>query len=396
MKSNDVLRAAELPRRDFLRKSILLTVPLMAGTAVAGMRTGGALPATTLAYVPPTRSRGTAVLDVRNYGAVGDGVRDDTAAFQAAINSLPSTGGTVTVPAGTYLIDAVRTIKLRGLMHLQMSPDAKLVAKPNSADKYTVLVIYGINDVEVSGGQIVGERDRHLGTTGEGGHGIRISGGQRITIRDIHISKGWGDGISVGPKPATPYVYARDVVIANVVCTENRRNALSIGSVIGMKVYDSEFSNTNGTTPQCGIDVEPAQSSTNPGYEYNDLVWIENCVFRGNAKYGINVWKNARRLTVTKCLFDGNLVCGMVTRGLTGGSSFIGNTVCNHMSTGVFIQSETVNVAINGNTFYNNYLKQGFVTRTAFTMTGWAKKLQKDLNIGTGTSDIRVGTNYYK
>jgi hypothetical protein len=86
----------------------------------------------------------------------------------------------------------------------------------------------------------------------------------------------------------------------------------------------------------------------------------------------------------------------MVTRGLTGGSSFIGNTVCNHMSTGVFIQSETVNMDINGNTFYNNYLKQGYVTRTPFTMTGWAKKLQKDLNIGTGTSDIRVGTNYYR
>jgi hypothetical protein len=257
MKSNDVLRVAELPRRDFLRKSILLTVPLMAGTAVAGMRTGGALPAATAVYVPPTRARGTAVLDVRSFGAVGDGVRDDTTAFQAAINSLPSTGGTVTVPAGTYLIDAVRTIKLRSLMHLQMSPDAKLVAKPNSADKYTILVIYGINDVEVSGGQIVGERDMHLGTTGEGGHGIRISGGQRVTIRDIHISRGWGDGISVGPKPASPYVYARDVVIANVVCTGNRRNALSIGSVIGMKVYDSEFSDTNGTTPhQCRRGIQ--------------------------------------------------------------------------------------------------------------------------------------------
>jgi hypothetical protein len=395
MKSNDVLRVAELPRREFLRKSMLLAVPLMAGTAVAGMRTGGALPATTAAYVPPTRARGTAVLDVRSFGAVGDGVRDDTVAFQAAINALPSTGGTVTVPAGTYLIDAVRTIKLRSLMHLQMSPDAKLVAKPNSAAKYTVLVIYGINDVEVSGGQIVGERDKHLGTTGEGGHGIRVSGGQRITIRDIHISRGWGDGISVGPKPAKPYVYARDVVVANVVCTGNRRNALSIGSVIGMKVFDSEFSDTNGTTPQCGIDVEPAQSSTNPGEEYNDQVWIENCVFRGNAKYGINVWKNARRLTVTNCLFDGNLVCGMVTRGLAT-ATITGNTICNHMSTGLFLQTDTVNVDVSGNTFFANYLKQGSVVRTPFTMTGWAKKLQKDLNIGTGTSDIRVGTNYYK
>ena len=393
MKDNEFACTAQadaLPRRDFLRNSLLMAVPAVM------MGSGLPMPAAAAVYVPPTRKRGSTVRSVRNYGAVGNGIHDDTAAFQAAINSLPSTGGTVTVPAGTYLIDAVRTVKLRSLMHLQMSPDAKLVAKPNSAEKYTVLVIYGIQDVEVSGGRIVGERDNHRGTAGEGGHGIRISGGQRITIRDIHISKGWGDGITVGPRPATPYVYSRDVVVANVVCTENRRNALSIGSVIGMKVYDSEFSNTNGTTPQCGIDVEPAQSSTNPGYEYNDQVWIENCVMRGNAKYGLNVWKNARRLTVTKCIIEKNDVCGMVTRGLTGGSNFTGNTIRNNMSTGLFIQDGTKDLGISGNTFYGNYAKSGIQDRADFTLTGVTTKIRKDLIVGDGTSDIRVGKNYYK
>ena len=199
-----------------------------------------------------------------------------------------------------------------------------------------------------------------------------------------------------GPKPTNTFNYSKDVVIANVICTGNRRNGLSIGCVIGMKVYDSEFNDTHGTKPQCGIDVEPGQSTSVAGYEYNDQVWIENCVMRGNAKYGINVWKQSRRLTVTKCTIDGNLVCGMVTRGLTGGSTITGNTICNHMTTGLFIQSETVNVDVSGNTFYANYLKQGVVTRAPFTMTGWAPKLQKDFNIGLGTSDIRVGTNTYK
>ncbi len=392
MEQNEFGLELGMPRRTFLRNTMMLAVPL----ALAGA--GVPFAAAAAVYVPPTRSRGTTVVNVMDYGAKGDGVYDDTSAFQAAINSLPSTGGTVTVPAGTYLIDAVRSVKLRGLMHLQLDLDAKLVAKPNSADRYAVLVAEAVQDVEISGGQIFGERDHHVGTTGEGGHGIHIRGSKAVTIRDVYVSKGWGDGITVGPKPVyqKPFILSQDVVIANVVCTGNRRNGLSIGNVIGIKVYDSEFSDTHGTSPECGIDVEPSQTNAIAGYEYNDQIWIENCVMRGNAKYGINVWKNSNRLTVTGCTIVGNTVCGMVTRGLAGPSSIVGNTICTNMSTGLFIQTDTVDVDVSGNTFYDNYLKQGDVSRTPFSMEGWATKLRKDLNIGKGTSNVRIGTNFYK
>ena len=43
--------------------------------------------------------------DVRQgYGATGDGVTDDTAAFQQAINACAAVGGSVHVPAGRYLL----------------------------------------------------------------------------------------------------------------------------------------------------------------------------------------------------------------------------------------------------------------------------------------------------
>lgn len=44
------------------------------------------------------------VVNVESYGAVGDGVTDDTAAIQAAINYCALTGGTVYFPAGTYAV----------------------------------------------------------------------------------------------------------------------------------------------------------------------------------------------------------------------------------------------------------------------------------------------------
>ncbi|MDQ6617451.1 MAG: glycoside hydrolase family 55 protein [Actinomycetota bacterium] len=48
-------------------------------------------------------------LNVKTFGAVGDGVRDDTAAVQAAINAQQSmTGGEVLLPAGTYLVSSLK------------------------------------------------------------------------------------------------------------------------------------------------------------------------------------------------------------------------------------------------------------------------------------------------
>jgi hypothetical protein len=43
-------------------------------------------------------------VDIRSFGAVGDGVTDDTLAVQAAINSLSSLGGIVVIPEGHYVI----------------------------------------------------------------------------------------------------------------------------------------------------------------------------------------------------------------------------------------------------------------------------------------------------
>ena len=47
----------------------------------------------------PSLSIGPASVNVENKGARGNDSVDDTAAFQRAIDALPSTGGTVVVPA---------------------------------------------------------------------------------------------------------------------------------------------------------------------------------------------------------------------------------------------------------------------------------------------------------
>lgn len=46
------------------------------------------------------------VLDVREFGAVGDGTTDDSVAIQVAIDAATASGGTVYFPAGTYIVSA--------------------------------------------------------------------------------------------------------------------------------------------------------------------------------------------------------------------------------------------------------------------------------------------------
>lgn len=50
-------------------------------------------------------------INIRWFGAVGDGVADDTAEIQAAINATPAAGGAVFVPPGNYKITAALTLK---------------------------------------------------------------------------------------------------------------------------------------------------------------------------------------------------------------------------------------------------------------------------------------------
>ena len=55
------------------------------------------------------------VVNIKAFGAVGDGVTNDAPAIQAAIDSLPPDGGTVCVPAGIYLVNATLRLETRSI-----------------------------------------------------------------------------------------------------------------------------------------------------------------------------------------------------------------------------------------------------------------------------------------
>jgi polygalacturonase len=370
------MQSTNVARRAFIKNSAMAAVPLLIG--------GVSLPAFALT-TPPTRARGATVRNVKNYGALGNGVKDDTAAIQAAINSLPADGGTVIIPAGTYMIDVSKKINLKSKMLLQMDPAAILKAKTSSLSRTYIINASGKTDVEIAGGQLVGDRDTHVyagGGTHEWGHGIYAgSSAARITIRDLRVSKCTGDGICIGGKSS-------DVVIANVISTQNRRQGLSITNCSKIRVYDSEFSYTQGTAPECGIDIEPDE-----GYTCNDVV-IENCRFNNNKKYGINIWLRTTNVTIKGCTMEYNGSLGMGTAGITG-LTVTGNTFRFNSATGVVYNTNTKSCTHSGNMSYSNYTRLGAKTRTPFTQTGWSSKIERDV-LMRGGAQVTVGTNNFK
>jgi polygalacturonase len=245
----------------------------------------------------PTASR---VVNVKDKGARGDGQTDDTAAIQAAIDEIAGTGGTVLVPNGAYMVDAVgkNRVALKSDMTLKLSEGAALKAIPNDSERYAVVSISGVSNVTVIGGTLEGEREEHVGKSGEWGMGVSIDrGAEHITISGVTAKKMWGDGFYVEG--------ATDVKFCSITADYNRRQGLSVIEADGLVVTNSVFQNTRGTRPSAGIDLEPdeaAQEITN--------IRIQNSKFLDNAGAGIGIAGKKGRISkveITHNVFSGNL-----------------------------------------------------------------------------------------
>lgn len=245
--------------------------------------------------IPPSRNIGPTILNVMDYGAAGNGVTLDTAAWNAAIAALPAAGGTVYGPENDYLIDAEVGINLKSKVRILMDPGTRLLAKPTANSVYSVIHAELANDIEIDGGQIVGERDSHLGTGGEQGHCVLILGCERVTVQNITLTKGWGDGIKVGGARGNR-VQSSDVVGSKIISTQNRRQGLSITNANHTQWFDCDFTHTNGTAPQSGVDIEP-NAETSTGGTATDH-YFEGCNFDDNASSGLHIQRRTYRVTI--------------------------------------------------------------------------------------------------
>ncbi|HEX5306320.1 MAG TPA: right-handed parallel beta-helix repeat-containing protein [Dyella sp.] len=334
-----------------------------------------ALPASAAVWWTPTPSVavGSTSVNVRNAGARGDGVHDDTAAFQAAINSLPSTGGTVTVPAGRYMINALSSIRMRSHTRLKLDPSAQLVAIPNNQGRSYVVRVWGVSDVEVTGGQIIGERVKHIGTSGEWGMGVDVRSSKNVYLHDFKVSDCWGDGVYVGANGsagnAVPSTY---VTINHIVSNNNRRQGLSLTVVDKVFVYNSIFSNTHGTAPQAGIDIEPMSQGASSN------VRIEKSTMIGNMGNGLVVSTPDTGLVVKSSTLKQNHGFGVLIMGASKGW-IAANLITENGLDGVGLLKGTHDMKVTSNTITYNSTRWFYANnKSIYTLTNSARDVQID------------------
>lgn len=170
-------------------------------------------------------------------------------------------------------------LDIRDNQNILFKKKSRLILKASSKKKYEVIRIHNRKDVKIFSPKIIGDRDRHIGGNGEWGMGISIRGSHNVKIINANISKCWGDGVYIGTLARKG---SSNILLSYGLIDKNRRNGISVINVKGLIIHNIIVSNTKGTNPQAGIDLEP----NNNNEELKDIL-IDNVYTFNNFNQGI-------------------------------------------------------------------------------------------------------------
>lgn len=107
-------------------------------------------------------------------------------------------------------------------------------------------------------------------------YALRIVRSKNVLVENLRFLQSGGDGIGVS---------GEDITIRKCVCDGNHRQGMSVFSVRNLLVEDTVLSNTKGTPPQAGLDIEPDLAQ-----ERLQNVVFRNCTAFGNEGNGFETY----------------------------------------------------------------------------------------------------------
>jgi hypothetical protein len=188
------------------------------------------------------------LVNVKDYGAKGDGLINDTTPFQDAIDDLyQEGGGDVFVPNGTYIVNSIflkPNVNLIG-----ESRDRVIVKLADDAPDGYRRVINMNHDTKIQNITCDGNFQKHVNGV-EHMHCIFAYDKKNILIDNNRLKNAVGDGISVSGSLKT----SKYVTISNNIVEENQRSQIVIEQVNHLRIYNNTISSVTGRP---GIHFEP-------------------------------------------------------------------------------------------------------------------------------------------
>lgn len=296
-------------------------------------------------------------VSVKDFGAVGDGVTNDTDAFVAASAYITAQkGGKLIVPAGTYLVGkqvfagatgkgyaykGTDIITIQGCTNpvviefqgakLKIANGLKFGSfNPVTGDAYfppsmpfvnydyqasigIMLRLYGnysvsvIGSAELDGNNLNAVLGGQWGDTGYQivSYGIWAYNNEICTIENVFTHNHCLDGIASGYDGLTSWQnQARPLTLTNVVSTNNARQGWSITGGKGVAAINCKFNNTGknipfSSAPGAGVDIE------SEGGWAEDIVFLD-CEFINNTGVGLVADSGtSQAVTSIRCKFVG-------------------------------------------------------------------------------------------
>ena len=243
--------------------------------------------------------------NVTDYGALGDGVSDNTAAIQNTIDAAgASGGGTVEIPGGTYLCGP---LTLTNNINLQIDSGATLQALPLAAfinyppqNQVYGNLIYAknITDIEISGsGTIDGQ-----GADWWASSGSLFSNRPYMIFFNGGCQRVWIQGVTLQNPPKMHIVFKgvdSDLTVDGITI-----NTPPSPNTDGIDLVGTHCLVRNSTI-NAGDDNIAIGSSSSTAVSTDIL--ITNCVF--GIGHGVSIGSNTRggvsNMTVASCSFNG-------------------------------------------------------------------------------------------
>ncbi|MDD9270472.1 right-handed parallel beta-helix repeat-containing protein [Paenibacillus sp. GCM10023248] len=262
------------------------------------------------------------------FGAVGDGTTVETQALQNALNA--AAGKRLYIPkqrsgyylSGQLIVPSDIVIEFEPGTVIQAIDTLKRVAP------YERLIrIKNAKHVQIIGNGATLRMNKAAFSSGEQAHIFDISGSENVVIEGIQANDSGGDGFYIGNYEASQ-PYCKDIVLRHCTANNNRRQGLSVISVDGLLVENCRFTNTTGTAPKSGVDIEP---NNNSGQDVLKKIRFVDCVAEGNVGRGFLVTLHRMTaanervdITFEHCRTKGNSFGSSVNYGAEGANAVKG------------------------------------------------------------------------